>query len=68
MKWFNPPKTLEGLKKRGQWYLLTINIIVATANFLLLSNKIENNRDLVLVCEPINYAQTICQEIQINVE
>jgi hypothetical protein len=61
MKWWNPPKTLEGLKKRGQWYLLTINIIVATANFLLLGSTLDKPQ-MILYCRTVSFTDTICAE------
>ena len=63
MKLWNPPKTLEELRKRGQWYLLTLNIIIATINLLLLSSKLDRLDDrMVLYCRTINFTDTVCQQ------
>ena len=67
MKWFNPPKTLLQVKKRAQLYLLTINIILATANLITMTNKLDNignisNDKIILYCRTINFTDTICAE------
>ena len=63
MKWFDPPKTIEGLKKRGQLYLLLINIIIATTNFFVLVDRLERPQGkMVLLCRTINFTDTACLE------
>jgi len=65
MKWWDPPKTLEGLKKRGQLYLLTLNVIITTVNFLYMTQKLDRgDEQLVLLCRVLNYTDTVCVQTQ----
>jgi hypothetical protein len=39
MKWFDPPRTLLQVKKRGQLILLFMNIIIASVTLFKLDQK-----------------------------
>ena len=39
MKWFNPPRTLLQVKKRGQLVLLFMNIIIASVTLFKLDQQ-----------------------------
>ena len=61
MKWWDPPKTLEGLKKRGQLYLLLLNVIITTVNFLYMTQRLDRGEEqMVLLCRVLNYTDTVC--------
>ena len=63
MKLWNPPKTLEEIKKRAQISLLMLNIIIASVNLIILSTKLDTlGQRMVLYCSTVNYTDTICQE------
>ena len=63
MKLWDPPKTWEGLKKRGQMYLLFLNIMVALINLFLLSTRLDRlDSRMVLYCRTVNFTDTVCQQ------
>jgi len=50
MKWFNPPRTLLQVKKRGQFILLFMNIIIASVTLFKLDQQ------------PQSQTYSICQQ------
>jgi len=61
MKLWDPPKTLRGLKKRGQLYLLALNVIITTFNFVYMTQRLDRgDEQLVLLCRTINFTDTVC--------
>jgi len=61
MKFLNLPKSLDGLKKRGQLYLLFLNLMIAFTNLYMLSSRLDNPR-MVLYCRVVNFTESICVE------
>jgi len=63
MKWFDPPKTLDAIKKRAQIILLCCNVLLACANLLIVSDKLDRlGQKMVLYCQTVNFIETICAE------
>ena len=54
---------LELLKMRAQVILLVINLIVACANMVIVTQRLDTlGMKMVLYCRTVNFTDTICQE------
>ncbi|CAF34071.1 hypothetical protein S-PM2d007 [Synechococcus phage S-PM2] len=56
-------KYLILVKKRSQIVLLILNIIIASANLVTVTESLDKNvPKMLLYCQSINHTTTICQE------
>ena len=63
MKWFDPPKTWDEIKKRSQITLLLLNIIVASCNLIILSGKLDRlGQKTIIFCEMSSMTTSVCVE------
>ena len=63
MKWFDPPKTIEAMKKRAQVSLLMLNIIIAGVNLIILTTKLETlGQKTVFVWQMNSMTTSVCVE------
>ena len=58
MKWFNPPRTLLQLKKRGQLYLLGVNIMIATITLFKLDQPPQSQ--MYSICQRQYDGSVVC--------
>ena len=63
MKWFDPPKTIEAMKKRAQVSLLMLNIIIAGVNLIILTTKLETlGQKTIFFCQMNSMTTSVCVE------
>jgi len=63
MKWFNPPKTFEIFKKRIQISLLMLNLVITSANLILVASRLDRlGMRTVYYCQMDSPVTSICLE------